>query len=393
MRVKTNILIFCLQKIPSVTLGVLSVLEEIAQQEKIDYKFKQSIHVEPNDIVWADIIVAVRSTEELEKVIIQQAKKFNRHVIYFLDDDLLNVPKDSASSLYFEQPGIKENMKSIMGLADSLWTTNSNIQQKYKDYFKHSFVMNVPIKMTELKKNSKKVDDKVIIGFAGSIDHSSFINYLLGDIIKELIVKYGDLIQFEFFGCKPQFIENIKQIIYIPYENEYTSYKEAIASRQWDIGLAPLMNSEFHRCKYFNKYIEYGSLGVCGIYSDVEPLNFIIKHKSNGILVENIKEQWRDALVMLIEDTSLRMSIIKNSKEEIEAKFNSKTIAMELLEKCPQIVTFKADTIQQKQVKLMTQNGHHLQVIKRYIKKYKWKAPFIIGGKIVNKIITKSKNK
>lgn len=389
MKEVTKILTFCLHKIPSVTLGVIAVLEELNKQNKIEYRFKESIQVQPSDIAWADIVIAVRSSEEVEKVIIEQAKQFNRYVIYFLDDDLLNVPRDSASSAYFEQLGIRDNMKQIMRLADILWTTSINIQEKYNSFFKESFVMKVPIEVNNLGIYEDRNPKKITIGFAGSIDHGNFTHYLLEDVVKDILTQYGEKVQFEFFGCKPQFVDKINQVTHIPYENDYIKYRETIISRKWDIGLAPLIDSEFHRCKYFNKYIEYASVGICGIYSDLQPLNFIIKNKINGILVKNKKEDWKNALIMLIEDENLRSIIRENSYKEVKQKFNSRAIASELEEKVKYITTFKAVDIQEQQVKLISPTNHHITLIKRYFKEYKLKAPFVIGIKLIKKIKNK----
>ena len=45
------------------------------------------------------------------------------------------------------------------------------------------------------------------------------------------------------------------------YLEDYEDYRSAMGTLGWDIALAPLPDTPFHRCKHYNKYIEYASYG------------------------------------------------------------------------------------------------------------------------------------
>ena len=97
--------------------------------------------------------------------------------------------------------------------------------------------------------------------------------------------------------------------------------------RNWDIGLAPLEESKFTSCKYFNKYIEYSSYGIAGVYSAVEPYTFGIKDGLNGILCDNTVESWVQALNLLIKDTELTKNISEFAQKELSDKFSVRSVA------------------------------------------------------------------
>ena len=106
-----------------------------------------------------------------------------------------------------------------------------------------------------------------------------------------------------------------------------------MASMNWDIGLAPMPESKFHECKYFNKYIEYASFGIVGVYSNVKPYIFGIKDNENGLLVNNDSDSWFNAISKLIDDDDLRTRISKNCIKEANEKYALDILALDYFDK------------------------------------------------------------
>lgn len=392
---QTRVLAFCLQQIPSATLGVIKILEYLQKNDMLEFKFKTTVEVTAEDIAWADIVIPIRSCEEIEKIIISEAKKAGRYLIYFLDDDLLNIPSDSLSAGYFNQATIRDNIQANITMCNMLWTTNKNIKNKYSEYIDIGVVINVPVEKDEvylINKLTSETNDfrKVKIGFAGSKDHGAFVQSILSDVIQELLRDYGDSIEVEFFGCKPKFLESNKDIIYIPYVNNYSDYKQIIRDRKWDIGLAPLKDTAFHRCKYFNKYIEYSSLGISGVYSNVEPFNFIVKNYYNGIVVENTPHAWKEAILELVTNNVLRRQIVIDSQSQLREQFDIERIARELISNIPYIINYKAESYPVKKIVIKKIPKNYL-IYKMFniIKVYKMNAPVVLANKLLQKLKNK----
>ena len=106
-----------------------------------------------------------------------------------------------------------------------------------------------------------------------------------------------------------------------------------MAKCNWDIGLAPMPESEFHRCKYFNKYVEYASFGIAGIYSDCEPYIYGIRDKENGLLCKNTTEDWVEAISLLIDNKKLREKISKECLKEANEVYALDILAEDYLNK------------------------------------------------------------
>ena len=138
----TNILAFSQAKIPSALIGVVNPISALClKEENLDFIYKTSVEIIAEDIMWADVIICIRGTEPLEKEIISQARKVGRYIVYYLDDDLLNVPKESVSSSYFSSQVVKNNIIDIIEMSDCFWTNNQNIAQKYSDKSKHIIIV------------------------------------------------------------------------------------------------------------------------------------------------------------------------------------------------------------------------------------------------------------
>lgn len=384
--VKTKILAFCLQEIPSATVGVNTSFEVLQNEGLVDFRFKETLSVNEEDIAWADVIISIRGCECLELEIMREGKRLNKYLIYFLDDDLLNIPQNSASTLYYSMSHIRSNIIEIMKLSNYLWTTNKNIAMKYGHYTELTNVINAPSLLLEGTLNFQEYnnDSRIVIGFSGSIDHGYFLNDFLKHIVFSILELYPNVC-FEFFGAKPDFV-GVERIRHIPYANNYDEYKEIMRTRKWDIGLAPLPLSEFHSCKYYNKYLEYGAIGTPGIYSNVEPYVFIVENEKNGILVNNTHDEWIRAISTLIENRNLKKKIVEASHTQLCSFFTVDKIAEEIASKIPLIISYQAPKCSTSDVKLKKESKNvYMFKMKQLFKTHGIKGFYIILKKMIEK--------
>ena len=300
-----NVLVVSTTFIPSVLLCGHCQLEYLEKQGKLNYKFSISHFINSRNVDWADIIVFLRSDSDIDAYVSKMAKKAGKKLIYVMDDDLLNVPSYLSSAPYYLLPSTQHNIRTIMSNCDTFLTPSPVLLEKYGRNFKYCFNIAEP----SLNRINKKEDnEKVKIGFAGSIDRAQDLNEILEDAITQIVDKYGDSIEIEIMGAKPDFVDKLG-LKHLPYQDGYDAYTAYMAKCNWDIGLAPMPLTEFHRCKYFNKYVEYASFGIAGIYTNCEPYIYGIRDRENGLLVNNTTEEWVNAISELIENEKLRKSI------------------------------------------------------------------------------------
>ena len=98
-----------------------------------------------------------------------------------------------------------------------------------------------------------------------------------------------------------------------------------------DIGIYPLSNEEWVKGKSGLKALQYMSLGIPVIATNVGMNKKIIKNMENGLLVNNDDNEWINAINILIKDYDLRNNIGKNSRKTISENYSTDIIGNKYL--------------------------------------------------------------
>lgn len=88
----------------------------------------------------------------------------------------------------------------------------------------------------------------------------------------------------------------------------------------WDIGLAPLADTAFNRCKSAIKTLDYAALGLAVVASDVPAYRGSLADGPGGMLAANNPDAWYAALSRLARDAELRRGLAKGAVEAFTAK-------------------------------------------------------------------------
>ena len=114
--------------------------------------------------------------------------------------------------------------------------------------------------------------------------------------------------------------------------NDYRAYLDNMArlklnELQWDIGLAPMPQTEFHSCKHYNKFIEYAASAVAGIYSRVEPYSRLEKWEGFGLFSSNDATDWYNNIKSLIDNRDRMEAVRKKACEYASGPLSVEYIA------------------------------------------------------------------
>lgn len=348
MRV-SHILVECIEKISSVIVGVLVPLQYLQEKGLLQVKFIRTIEVTADDIAWCDIVVCVRGCDPIDFCVVQAAKKAGRKVFYFLDDDLLDIPQDVSCSAYFNDRFIRKTIIDLMELSDTLWAVNPNIIQKYGHLFEESVLADACA--CEIKEFQVRPDFPVKFIYAGSIDHENIVREKLSDNIKKITKEYENKVEFTFIGANPH-LSNVAQVNYIPYIENYYEYKRLMNESGFHISFAIVRSTPFYRYKYFNKFLEYASIGAIGIYANTQPYTFIIENGVNGILCDDDNEKWYAAMKFLIENPEKRNEMSKQAYRQLCERFTPEMVGEKLTGLMPELTSFYAPEILSQQIKI-----------------------------------------
>jgi len=379
---KTNILVECPELISSVKIGVLDLLEN---KEECNIEFKRTSTITKHDILWSDVVISVRGCEKASLKIMESANRAGRYTIMFLDDDLINIPLNLDSTKYYNDKKLKKYILEILANCQILWAVNPRIIEKYSKYTikKNGVLGKVPMKI-EIEK--KEWTEPVKVLYAGSIDHKQTLQKIISPVITKFDEIINKKIMFTFIGANPE-IEKTKHYNYF---QDYESYKKFVIEGKFDIGLAPIETTEFYKSKYYNKFLEYTSIGVVGIYTDTEPYNLIIKDGINGFLCENNPEKWYLKIKKIIENPSKIAEILENAQRQVREDYNINVVSNEILTLIPELIEYKAKEKNIKNIRLENiKLIFYMERIQLLMRIYGLKSIIVIPYKILKKIIKK----
>lgn len=312
-------------------------MEDLYKKEGIEAQFISISDVSNKDLNTATVLMLVRPENSFSYRIARDAKKRGSFVIAFCDDDLLNPPKDLPSV-----PWRKSFLKKCIQKSDVIESTSPYICDKYSKLIKskRSFVAHSAVskKKISMIPEGTKENKLVKLVYAAGGDHVELFNQYILPILPRLGEKYRDKISLTMVGVHPNIEEcnkyiNTEYIEAMPLEQ----YRQYMREAQFDIGLAPLSDTSFNRCKYFNKFIEYTLVGVTGIYSNNPPYTYVVRDGENGMLADNNTEDWLKKIIDVIEDKEYRKSSLKKAVELLRDEFNEEKSIKRLRDSLPEI--------------------------------------------------------
>lgn len=381
---KVNILVECPQFIASVKVGVMNLLQPLEELGMCRVKFLETKLIMAKDLCWCDILICVRGCEYPTYRIVKEAKRLGRFLIYFLDDDLLDIPQGNESTAYYSEYYIKLNIIEIIKYCDILMSVNQKILEKYSQWCNRTVLSRVPAKVISPPPKTKK-KDIVHVVYAGSVDHNTLVQDQLSPAVKSLLNDYVGKIDFTFIGADPK-LEDIQGVKHIPFFESYDQYQKEMLNGNFSIGLAPSYNTSFYTYKYYNKYIEYSSYGIAGIYANCGPYPAIVHDNFNGLLCDGTPQGWYNTILRLAQDSGLRFKLASRSKEILESQFDIKSIVEQIEESIPELTQYHAPKANIRDVKLPCMRFlFYIERIRIEWKIHKIRILYIIPYKAINK--------
>ena len=155
--------------------------------------------------------------------------------------------------------------------------------------------------------------EKVVIGWTGSHSTMKFL-----DGIKEVLAKISEDFEVEILiisNKAPQF--TLKNLRFIPWQ-EATEVADLL---QMNVGLMPLEADPWCEGKCGFKLIQYMALGIPAVASPIGVNKQIIDEGKNGFLCTT-KEEWYNAIALLIQDTTKRRELGLNGQAKIKAQYS-----------------------------------------------------------------------
>lgn len=293
------------------------------------------------DIDQADIIVLLRATGFLSVGIARKASKSGKYVIAYYDDDLMNRPDDRPVISWR-----RTNVKRVLKYSNLIHSSSRVICERYRRYTieNRGVQTDTAVHGNELRSRPKTDSDIIRIVYAANAGHACWFEKYIAPALEKLD-EHNKKIKFSFIGVRPV-IANVDRFKNIEVEfvegMPFSEYRKYMDAHDYDIGLAPLENNEFTKCKYINKFIEYAIFQIPGVFSRTEPYTDVIIDGENGFLSDNDPKEWKKTLTRIIEDEAGYKAAGYRAIEMIREKFSFDGITEKLFRDIPELKSYKS---------------------------------------------------
>lgn len=230
-------------------------------------------------------------------------------IVYFMDDDLFDptalstLPKEYRTKIMRRSAA---QHRWITQYCDDIWVSTSYLAKKYAH-------LNPDIVSAKPSRSLLETGQPVKIAYHGSSSHREE-KYWLRQII-EGVLQACPSANFEIFGEHDiyKFYRDLPRISVL-HPMSWKNYLAYTKTHRLDIGLAPLLDSDFNLARGPVKFYDFVRMGAVGVYSNRVPYNDFIEQNVNGVLLENEPQRWIDAITLLINKEKKRFELANNAK-------------------------------------------------------------------------------
>ena len=280
----------------------------------------------------SDLLIVFRGSTRRGLKTLAAAKRAGKTTVWASDDDLLNLDSSNPVGGRYERSKVRSTMETMMKTADALWTFSPQMRQKYLEkgfqqvHYCHSIA---PFSDTALQCTAvhHQNPDLIRIGHIGDFSHANEMHNLVSAIQELSKASLSRKWVFEFVGYTPPELENHPNVRSVPYIKGIDNFHKWLRSASWSIGIAPLRDTPFNRCKTDNKFRTFSGNGIAGIYTNIPPYSDSVVHEHTGLLCGDSPNEYAECLKRLIEDDGLRESIQRKSHQVSSERYHPDAVA------------------------------------------------------------------
>ncbi|MFC1618618.1 glycosyltransferase [Candidatus Neomarinimicrobiota bacterium] len=321
-------------------LSPLSVLKEqgLVQYEVVTLEKPQTFDLTRLD--HQDLIVFQRTDIPDTLEILHHAKARGKKTVYDIDDDLFALPQDHPLFDHFQQPAVRQCIEAFLREVDYVTVSTVGLQERLLVYNRNATTIQNHLDADIFPApRPKSLDGPCRIGYAGGWTHENDFRQVL-PAIQKIRSEYKEEVSLVFFWYIPAIYRGDPGVEHLGSTVDIYEFGRRLNQAALDIGLAPLARNRFNEVKSDEKYLEYASQKIAGIYSGLAPYNESIVEGETGLFVEREDpDEWYEKIKYLIENPKIRFQLQEQAYKHITAERNIALGAQEIARFYKQILT------------------------------------------------------
>ena len=267
----------------------------------------------------ADVIVAQRANSFDGMGVWRRFATPTCRTVYENDDDIWHITRENKAAYdsYAEGGESREVVLRLCATASMVTTSTPYLGDLHRELTPGKQVVVLPNYVPEFVLDLKHDDrqGRYRLGWAGGASHARDI-HTATSAVRRFMKRFPQWDLFlggtdyrREFGCPPE------RSFHVPWIHVCDDPDIFYRAIDFDIGICPLLDTQFARAKSWIKALEYMARGIPVIASDVEPYRRFITHGTDGFLVRRDHE-WLSALCELARDDKLRLEMGAAAKEK-----------------------------------------------------------------------------
>lgn len=279
---------------------------------------------EPVDAVVIDRLWRPQINMAFAESIVNDIRRSGAKFVYAVDDNFLDLEMENLD--WRPEEGTKRVFEYFMRHADAMLVTTEYLRDRLSKYASNIFVLPNALdeRLLGPRPHDRADDERITIGYMGTRTHDEDLRMIF-PVLRKILSAFGDKVRVQLLGgaAKDSTIlemaeMGVEVISPPPFVRLYEKFVPwFVENIHWDIGLSPLRDTPFARCKSDIKYLDYSAAGITGIYSQVPAYQHSVKHLRTGYLVDNTSASWQAAIEHLIQEPDLRTAIALAAEKDL----------------------------------------------------------------------------
>lgn len=280
-----------------------------------------------------DIVLFCRYSGPAADVMTDWARRNGVSVLFHLDDDLLNIPRELGEAK-FKSHNAPERLKTVRHLlseSDLVYCSTRILMERLKAHGLAAPLVSGAINASATVLAPATLRPVRTVGYMGSSSHGADFA-MIAPALAAYLREFPE-VGFELFGAIPLPAEleaMSDRILRVSPVRGYQEFMSAFAQRQWDIGLCPLLPTPFNLCKSNLKWLDYTAVGAA-VISSAGTVYDSCCDDGCGILVSD-SDSWLDGLRRLTRDPHLRHEQVLRAQQKLRDDYSLERHSRQVLQ-------------------------------------------------------------
>jgi hypothetical protein len=251
--------------------------------------------------------------------LVDHARRIGARLVYDLDDNLLELDAEHVDRAAIDRR--QAPIRLLLGAADLVTASTQPLRSSLQRYNPRVELLENVLDDRLWGEPADANDDSIVrVLYMGTATHSQDLA-LIADACRDIKAELGRKVAFEIVGVTSEdvFDQWARRLVPSPHASlSYPAFVEWLtAQRRWHIGVAPLVETPFTRCKSGIKALDYAGLGLAVAASDTPAYRSIISHGQTGLLVSPTRLGWSESLRLLIGDEQTRRRLATDAHRRL----------------------------------------------------------------------------